>query len=286
MIYKSTCLEELKIESCRSLKSLVRGQLPPTLKRLVVDSCPELRSLSPGGNLPARLQHLEIVDCFELKSIAGRFGNNTFLNGGLATACLIKLQMHSCERLEALPGNIHNLLSLHQLEIFNCPGIVSFPKQGFPTNLKTLRIYSPVICKVLFEWGLHKFASLTELSIKGGYPSMMCFPEDEMGMILPTSLAKLHIRDFPKLEYLSIKGFQNLTSLEYLSLQAWPRLASFPSNGLSPSLLKLFIKDCPLLKQRCQTGKGQEWLKIAYIPSVGIDERPVFDPELEFEALL
>ncbi|XP_058006584.1 putative disease resistance RPP13-like protein 1 [Hevea brasiliensis] len=64
MIYKSTCLEELKIESCRSLKSLVRGQLPPTLKRLVVDSCPELRSLSPGGNLPARLQHLEIVDCF------------------------------------------------------------------------------------------------------------------------------------------------------------------------------------------------------------------------------
>ncbi|KAF3954620.1 hypothetical protein CMV_020052 [Castanea mollissima] len=76
----------------------------------------------------------------------------------------------------------------------------------------------------------------------------------------------------PNIVILSSLGFQNLSALEQLSIGYCPKLASLPEKGLPPSLLHLYIKDCPLLKQHCKKG-GREWSKIANVPCVEIDRR-------------
>ena len=168
---------------------------------------------------------------------------------------------------------MHMVTTLH---IYKCPSIVSLPEEGLPTNLKELSLGGMTICKQVFEWGLHRLSSLTRLTIYGyGFEDWQSFPEEEDGkmlLLLPTSLTYLWIQDFPDIVFLSSKLFQNLSSLEQLCIWDCPKLASLPENGLPPSLLQLHIIRCPVLKQHCKKGKGQEWLKnIINIPQVEID---------------
>ncbi|GMP40682.1 hypothetical protein CsSME_00011029 [Camellia sinensis var. sinensis] len=184
-----------------------------------------------------------------------------------------------------------------------------FVKEGsFPTNITSLEIGNfkvddvgqlPVPPPSPLEWGLHKLSSLTTLQLHGqilggGWPwgDTVSFPEE--GMFLPTSLINLTIKDFPNLERLSYEEFQNLTSLQTLHIWSCPRLASFPKEGLPPSLLHLWIDDCPelatfpeqgfppsllslvispcnpILKQKCEKGK-EYWPIIQYIPEVDLE---------------
>ncbi|XP_058006955.1 putative disease resistance RPP13-like protein 1 [Hevea brasiliensis] len=290
-------LEYLQIYECDSLTSLSSGtKLLPRLKELRICHCSRLQSIAERfGN--TSLEYMKIKYCYNLKSLPDNLHMHinlrkisivhcpsliSFPCRGLPPSSLKRLQIEVCKKLEALPDNIHNLTSLQVLVLHNCQGIVSFPEEGFPANLVKLDISFSNICKPLFEWGLHRFASLRELCIRGGCSDLVSFPQDEMGMMLPTSLTDLSIGDFPNLEYLSIKAFQNLASLELLSVQNCPKLASFPKN-LPPSLLALYINNCPLLKQSCQKNKGEEWSKIAHIPCVEIDMRSAFKPENDSE---
>jgi len=99
--------------------------------------------------------------------------------------------------------------------------------------------------------------------------------------VLPTSLTRLSIENFPNLKCLSSKGFQDLASLKHLVIYNCEKLTSFPENGFSPSLLHLYIWKCPLLKERCKKDQGPEWFKIAHIPCVVIDHRHINEPEDE-----
>ncbi|KAK0573729.1 hypothetical protein LWI29_012584 [Acer saccharum] len=154
-----------------------------------------------------------------------------------------------------------------------CPGIISFPEDGFPTNLTSLSIIDVKFCKALFEWGLHRLTSLKQLSIWGGCPDVMPFLQEEIGMILPTSLTTLHIDHLTFLESLS-SVFRNLISLEELHLVDCPKLKFFPKKGLPPSLVRLQIWRCPLLKQSCEKD-GLYWPMISLIPYVHIDFKKV-----------
>jgi hypothetical protein len=87
--------------------------------------------------------------------------------------------------------------------------------------------------------------------------------EDGKMMMLPSSLTKLEVWNFPNIVFLSSKGFENLSALV--------ELASLPKKGMPPSLLQLRIYECPLLKPHCKKGKGREWLKIVNILFVEID---------------
>ncbi|KAJ9697502.1 hypothetical protein PVL29_009361 [Vitis rotundifolia] len=50
------------------------------------------------------------------------------------------------------------------------------------------------------------------------------------------------------------------------------KLQSFvPKEGLSPTLARLVIKGCPILKKRCLRDKGKDWPKIAHISYVEIN---------------
>ncbi|XVF82297.1 hypothetical protein PTKIN_Ptkin16aG0034900 [Pterospermum kingtungense] len=305
-----TSLTALELESCPKLISLSNNSLPLNLERLIIFSCPSLVSLSSRGEFPTRLKQLTIWDCEKLESVGQEIQDNSsletitisgtninnlpqrlnrlcqlrymnilscsnlvsFPESGLPTSNLKTLYLANCGKLQALPHGIHNLNCLEELQIRNCSSVTSFPEDSIPTNLRGLSIKGPNICKPLIEWGLHRLTCLKTLSISNGCPDAVLFPLEQIGMMLPSSLTTLCICEFPKLEILSSKGFQNLTSLEKLYIQNCPNLKSLPAKNMLSSLLQLQIWECPVLKEGCEKEKGAEWSKIAHIPCVLIDE--------------
>ncbi|CAL5330335.1 unnamed protein product [Camellia sinensis] len=294
-------LQELKVSDCASLRYLLsRGGLPSTLKQLNIHRCDNLESFFAEEGIKIdcpSLENIEITDCSSLKSLPEA---NNLRN-------LSKLQISWCHNLEPLSlggrdenNNINQLTSLRRLCLYKCrAGMVSnFVKEGsFPTNITSLEIGSLRVddfgqLPSPLEWGLHKLSSLTTLQLLGQewpWGDTVSFPEEEM--FLPTSLITLSIHNFQNLERLSYEEFQNLTSLQRLEIQGCPRLASFPKEGLPPSLLYLQIYSCPelvtfpeqgfppsllslsieernpILKQKCE--KGEEyWPIIQHIPEV------------------
>ncbi|KAL4598138.1 hypothetical protein ACB092_11G038300, partial [Castanea dentata] len=282
-------LVRLEIQSCPSLINISLTQLPIALKKLEVRKCPKLESLANNLHNNVSLEYLLIINCEEIKflpeglhklchlndiSISDCCSLVSFPDGGFLPTRLTNLSICRCEKLEALP-RMQMVTTLHIVE---CPSIVSLPEEGLPINLKELLLEGMTNCKQVFDWGLHRLTSLTRLTIFGdGFEDWQSFPEEENGkmlLLLPTSLTYLSIDEFPNIVFLSSKVFQNLYSLEQLWIWDCPKLASLPENGLPPSLLELQIIRCPVLKQHCKKGKGQEWLKnVINIPCVQIDDR-------------
>ena len=95
------------------------------------------------------------------------------------------------------------------------------------------------------------------------------FPGD--GILLPTTLAKITMWRSRNLLALNGEAFQQLTNLKGLWIDDCPQLQCLPEQGLPASLSDLRIEGChPLLKQRCEKDKGQDWHKIAHIPEIKI----------------
>ncbi|KAF2300063.1 hypothetical protein GH714_007859 [Hevea brasiliensis] len=219
----------LTISLCETLEKLPQWfHSLVSLKELKIQDCPRLLSF-PVAGLPCMLRVIRILNCNSLTSLPAAVtglhklsnlreisisycSNVVFFPGGLP-ASLRRLIIIECEKLEAIPDRMYNLTSLQELRITYCPHIVSFPEEGLPTSLTSL-------------W-------IIDLKIY------------EIGMMLPPTLTRLRIRDFPNLEYLSCRGFQNLTSLQELWISDCPKLTSFPKKGLPPSVLELRIERCP-----------------------------------------
>ena len=265
------------------------------LQHLSIENCPELTSLSSGVQFLEALEDLEIRDCRKLESLPDGLHNLNCLQKITLVSCpslvsfperglphtISQVDIFYCEKLEALPNDMHKLNSLRDLSILGCRNLVSFPEEGFLTSLTSLRIGDFKMYKILVQWGLHRFTSLRRLYIVDCDDEAECFPEEEIGMTLPTSLTALHLWGFEKLISLSSTGFQSLTSLQSLWIRNCPNLTSFPEVGLPSSLLGLHIRDCPKLKTACKRDEGKEWSKIAHIPYVEIDGKFIYDPEAE-----
>ncbi|XP_031260739.1 putative disease resistance protein At3g14460 [Pistacia vera] len=306
---------KLEICQCPSLTHLSSiYQLPPTLTDLRIWGCPNLRALLSGGQSPKaesivesfdnykslrsalegqytlrNLNNIEIWNCFSLVScreIVLSNNNSEVIIG-------------ECEKIQALPSRMHTVKSVKHLAIWECPSMILSPEEDIPTNITSLYVNEPKIYNSLAGWGFHRFTSLRKLLITR-CPNVVSFPEEEIGMKLPSSLTEMAITRFPKLKYLSPKGFQDLSSLEWLGIEDCPNLTfllDFPSSllhleivrclnltslpDLPSSLLTLRVSDCPSLKQRCKRVKGQEWPKIIHIPYVEIDGNFIHDPKEE-----
>ncbi|KAL6311893.1 hypothetical protein AAG906_026538 [Vitis piasezkii] len=285
-------LEYLLIRTCPSLIGFPEGELPTTLKELKIWECEKLESLPggmmhhdsntttatsgglhvldiwkcpsltffPTGKFPSTLKKLEIWDCAQLESISKEtfHSNNSSLEYlsirsypclKIVPDCLYKLrelEIYICENVELLPHQLQNLTALTSLVIYRCE------------NIKT----------PLSRWGLATLTSLKKLTIGGIFPRVASFSDGQRPPILPTTLTFLSIQDFQNLKSLSSLTLQTLTSLEELRIQRCPKLQSL--EGLPDTLSQLHIRDCPLLKQRCSKGKGQDWPNIAHIPYVEI----------------
>ncbi|XP_050112973.1 putative disease resistance RPP13-like protein 1 [Malus sylvestris] len=284
-----SCLEYLKIEGCESLTSLsLSGQLLRTLKHLEILGCEQLELIAEDrffhDNTNYCLEYIMIWNCQNLKSlpdglchlsnlqqlyifICGSLVSIPRLSGGRRPSNLREIYIRGCDKLEALREDMHNLNSLEYLSIDYREGLT------FPPNLTSLAIGKVKSCKSLWEleWGLHRLTSLTYLYIDSDDPNTVSFPPVMVRMETLKFLAHLIIKGFPNLKKLSSKGFQFLPSLQSLKLSYCPKLASIPEEGLPPSLTKLWIYECPVLKERCQPGKGRYWHKISHIPCIQID---------------
>jgi hypothetical protein len=283
----TSLLEFLYIADCPSLISLTSTEeLPATLKELEILNCKKLESIAKSFHHNSSLEVICIYSCENLKSLPMGIQSLSHLDKifiyncqtlvsfpdkGFLPTNLRSLWILECEKMQVLSNCILNLTSLQELRIRKCPSInVSVSEVGFPTNLTSLYIGDMVsFNEAFFELGLYKLTSLKVLAILSGSSHLVSFSE----MMLPASLTTLSIRYFPNLKCLSSKGFQNLASLEYLEIRNCEKLTSFPEHGFSPSLLQLYIFDCPLLKERCKKDQGPEWFKIAHIPFLQIDNK-------------
>ncbi|KAK8622409.1 hypothetical protein V6N13_117326 [Hibiscus sabdariffa] len=200
---------------------------------------------------------------------------------GLATTKLRDFNISGCENIGALPKCINNFTSLRALVVRRCSADISFPEEGFPTNLTQLQISNaPRISSSLFDWGFHRLTSLQRLDISGeGCSNVVSFPEERM--TLPRSLTSICISKFDNLEFIRSEGFQHLTSLEELVFGYCPKLKSLPEKDKLLSLGHLEIYECPLLGEKRRGVRGRELSKISHIPGVRIDGRS-FIPKEEY----
>ncbi|KAL9448735.1 hypothetical protein AB3S75_016104 [Citrus x aurantiifolia] len=306
--YTSSLLEHLEIYSCPSLtcifsknelpatlESLEVGNLPPSLKLLLVWGCSKLESIAEMLDNNTSLEKIYISSCGNLQTLPSGLHNLCQLQeisiascgnlvsspeGGLPCAKLAMLAIYNCKRLEALPKGLHNLKSLQELRIGKGVALPSLEEDGLPTNLHVLLINGNMeIWKSMIERGrgFHRFSSLRQLTIMNCDDDMVSFPPkaDDKGsgtaLPLPASLTSLAIEGFPNLERLtsSIVDLQNLTGLV---LGGCRKLKYFPEKGLPSSLLQLSINRCPLIEEKCRKDGGQYWDLLTHIPRVEISD--------------
>ncbi|XP_027909268.1 putative disease resistance protein At3g14460 [Vigna unguiculata] len=177
------------------------------------------------------------------------------------------MTIKECPKFELLPANMHTLLpSLNALNIEDCPKLESFLKGVLPSNLKFMRLKS---CSRLLvdslKGAFRDNPSLERLSIEK--VDAKCFPDEGL---LPLSLTQLSISNSPNLEKLDYKGLYQLSSLQSLRLDNCPNLQCLPEEGLPKSISHLHIGRCPLLEQRCQKERGEDWEKISHIQDLYI----------------
>ncbi|KAL5736063.1 hypothetical protein ACOSQ2_030851 [Xanthoceras sorbifolium] len=218
----STCLGSLKIQGCKSLSFIVRGQLPFSLKRLEICNCENLRcllELDTGNHLQnvnhinhinaSLLEHLLISDC---QSLA------TLVSEGQLPETLRHLKVSKCSELTAFSLGGQLPASLERLSIDNCPITTLSSTGDLPTSLQHLDI---------------KFCSNLETLSSGQ---------------LPAGLRHLEVNSCSKLVSIH-EDLHNLNSLHEIKICNCQHLVRFPQGGIPiPNLANLSIDSCRSLK--------------------------------------
>ncbi|KAF8037763.1 hypothetical protein BT93_B0568 [Corymbia citriodora subsp. variegata] len=295
-------LEEFIVESLNSLDILYCENLVGLpqclhtlshLTRLNIRGCPALE-IEDFPPLPVTLLSLALWNCLKIKSIANcniaGCNNLTKLTIWECPALeieefpslpitLSELTLCKCPKIKYLPNQWCQSTSLQGLHIYSCQNIKRFPGGGLPPNLRSLDILE---CENLEqpvrEWGLPLLTSLSSLDIDGrrmgGEGEKVRFPskdedeEDAWSLLFPSSLTILNIRNMRQVEGLS-RGLRNhLSSLQYLGIFDCPKLRDLPEDGLPPSLHRLWIIRCQILKDRCSEHTGDCWPFIQEIPEI------------------
>ncbi|RXH93828.1 hypothetical protein DVH24_015895 [Malus domestica] len=242
MMAKLTSLQELRLrESCDSLRSFPLGVFPK-LSFLIIGGIKNLESLSIGeGAEDENLTHLNNLYIYKCPNLV------SFPHGGLPTPNLAHFSVWGNENLKLLPDRIHTLTALRYLHIGELPNVESFAEGGLPPNLESFDIKSS--------------EDVLEALLKE--------------QLLPITLHRLIISKMKSLKYLEGKGLQHLTCLQELRIHDCDSLEFLPKEGLPASLSFLSIKKCSSLEKRCQEKTGEEWVKIAHIPCIQIDDQVI-----------
>ncbi|QCD85628.1 hypothetical protein DEO72_LG3g147 [Vigna unguiculata] len=222
----------------------------------ISDDCVSLR-IFPLDFFPT-LKRLELIGFPNLQMISVDHIHNH----------LERMRIIKCPKFESLPANMHMLLpSLNDLNIEQCPKLEPFIEGALPSNLKiiTLNNCSRLLVDSL-KGAFKDIASIERLFIEK--VDVECFSDEG---VFPLSLTELYIRDCPNLEKLDYE-VSRLSSLQSLTLNKCPNLQYLPKQGLPKSISYLYISSCPLLKQRCQKERGEDWEKISHIQRLYILE--------------
>ncbi|KAB5555945.1 hypothetical protein DKX38_006854 [Salix brachista] len=311
------CLQKLCISGCPYLRKVLSNHRLPSLTTLEIEGCRQLVTSFPRcpiideiklddgfgflhlllGRLPSGMHSLEVARCYSTDSIPKEMEQI-----GCFLTTLEEIEMENCDslkcfQLELFPrmkilriskcsnleficeheGPLEDLTSLHSLKIWECLKLESFPKGGLPASCLTeLQLFDCADLKSLPEHMNSLLPSLEDLRLFL-LPKLEVFPEGEE-MLLPSTLASLEIWSLKTLKSLNYSGLQHLTSLEKLTIIDCPNLQSMPGEGLPSSLSSIEIWRCPLLDQRCQQGRGEDWLKITRIPNLHINGYKIHQP--------
>ncbi|PSS24447.1 Disease resistance protein [Actinidia chinensis var. chinensis] len=232
-----TSLERLMLIRCDRLTHLPLDFFPK-LESLFIDCCKNFETLSiadrRGLQILTSLKSVRIMYCRSMVS---------FPQGGLLAPNLWGFELQSCLKLKILPEQMQTVFpSLESLALHDCPEIESFPDEGLPSNLRSLRISN---CKKLVdrrrEWGLQRLPSLRRFVLRDDEDVGDSFPEEGL---LPSTLTTLWIENLSNLKSLSKRGFQFLRSLTSLLIWGCPQLRSLPEEGFLASLEFLSIWCC------------------------------------------
>ncbi|KAI7731783.1 hypothetical protein M8C21_009178, partial [Ambrosia artemisiifolia] len=202
------------------------------LERIYIRGLTNLKSMMQLGNF-IYLTELYLYECPSLESFPD-----------IPLPVLTGLRIKECERMESFSAHqMRNLTQLKHLKIRNCPSIDASCHGGvWPPNLCSLKIGR--LKKPMSEWGPQSFpSSLVDLKL---YEEADVKNFIQLSHLLfPSSLTKLRIDNFEKLESLSM-GLQHLTSLQHLTIYDCPKLKHLPKH--LTSLQHLTIWWSPKLK--------------------------------------
>ncbi|GJZ26846.1 NB-ARC domains-containing protein [Tanacetum coccineum] len=267
-----TSLSSIEVHNCDNLKHL---SCPSNIEKLEISYCDSITCVSyfsKGGG--QKLKSFAIHRCKKLLLLKEELGeknmgllvnNKTMplleyliisnqpnvVEFGGNFIHLTRLVIDNCESttesLFADDLQLQSLTSLTDLNLWKCPNM-DVPTDGlWPPNLCMLFIGG--LKKPISEWGPQKFPStLVDLSLDGEKEAATNWSQLSH-LHLPSSLTRLEINSFEKLETVS-EGLQHLTSLQHLDIKWCPKMKVLPET-LLPSLLSLEIYDCPILKERC-----------------------------------
>ncbi|XP_068662114.1 disease resistance protein RGA2-like [Aristolochia californica] len=249
-------LEELWLEEMLNLEEwqVVGGrEVFPCLHKVTIYKCPKLRTLP---FLPL-LSSLDILYLNELTSFPegllcnvgpvksldiGRCPKLQRLPGDIENLVSLKsLKIWYCEDLLTLPDGLKNLTCLERLELRGCRSLTTLPEEGLRglVSLQRLTIYN---CQKLTSLPsqLHGLAMLQHLAIKM-CPNFHCLPE---GISHLSALQVLEILDLGMLASLP-DGLQHLSELQRLEIASCPCLVALPNwIGSLTSLQYLSLQSC------------------------------------------
>ncbi|KAI7731789.1 hypothetical protein M8C21_009184, partial [Ambrosia artemisiifolia] len=267
-------LKSLDIVDCRELMEKINNINTGVLESIRIRDWADLKSLMQFGNF-IYLTQLHLEHCPSLESFPD-----------IPMPVLTNLTIRKCERMKSLSAHqLRNLTQLKCLKIKYCPSIDASSHGGvWPPNLSSLRLRR--LKKPMSEWGPQSFpSSLVELKLYDE-PDLRNFSQ----WIFPSSLTKLKIVKFEKLESLSM-GLQHLTSLQHLFIDDCPKMKDLPKHLTSlqyliidrcpmmndlpkhmlPSLLRLYIDGCPKLCKRYEGRGSHHYPLFSHIPRIYID---------------
>ncbi|XP_038719783.1 putative disease resistance protein At3g14460 [Tripterygium wilfordii] len=163
---------------------------------------------------------------------------------------LVSISFYKCINCQFLPS-IGTLPSLKFLYINEMNCVKEISQQFFKNNNQGQVVYA--------------FPKLEKLSIDVML-GLEEWKEIELGDL--PCLLKLTMQCCPEL--VTLPSFAGLDSLKHLEIIDCPKLPSLPE-GLPTSLEFLLVKDCPILKERCNSESGEDWQKVSHVPHIWID---------------
>ena len=158
-------LKTLILRSCPELESFSGNMhmLLPSLRSLWIEDCPRLESF-PDGGLPSNLNDMALKNCSRLVgSLKGALGDNlslkslrieevdteSFPEEGLLPLSLTSLTISHSPNLQKLDHKaLYQLSSLQTLVLLDCPNVQRLPEEGLP---KSILHFGMINCPLLYQ---------------------------------------------------------------------------------------------------------------------------------------
>ncbi|AES69770.1 putative disease resistance RPP13-like protein 1 isoform X1 [Medicago truncatula] len=237
-IFPFPCLKSLILYNCPEL----RGNLPnhlSSIETFVYHGCPRLFELPPTLEWPSSIKAIDIWG--DLHSTNNQW---PFVESDLP--CLLQsVSVYFFDTIFSLPQMILSSTCLRFLRLSRIPSLTAFPREGLPTSLQELLIYSCEKLSFMPPETWSNYTSLLELSLLSSCGSLSSFPLD----------------GFPKLQKLVIDGCTGLESI----------FISESSSYHSSTLQELHVSSCKALislPQRMDTLTTLESLSLRHLPKL------------------